>query len=95
LADDHGIDLATVEGTGAGGNVKVEDVQRTVDALAAIEDTAPPKNVYLKRGLMFRSYELADGTVLFRDTATPMHPDRYKEVQRELRLGNSSMVEAR
>lgn len=32
LADEYGIDIATVEGSGAGGNVTKADVQAVVDA---------------------------------------------------------------
>ena len=32
LADEHGIDITTVEGTGADGNVTKADVQAVVDA---------------------------------------------------------------
>jgi len=37
LAEDHGVDLATVSGTGAGGRITVSDVRDEVNALT-VED---------------------------------------------------------
>ncbi|MGO1320674.1 MAG: 2-oxoglutarate dehydrogenase, E2 component, dihydrolipoamide succinyltransferase, partial [Galactobacter sp.] len=41
LANDHGVDLSTVSGTGVGGRIRKQDVQAAIDAAAAAAPAAP------------------------------------------------------
>lgn len=95
LADEHGLDLNEVTGTGANDRVTADDVRAHVEALAEAESAGPPVDAYLKRGFLFRTYELEDGRVLHRDQPLTVHPDDWKDTVSKLSVGGVKIAEKR
>ncbi|MDP2497850.1 MAG: 50S ribosomal protein L21 [Candidatus Palauibacterales bacterium] len=64
LADEHGIDVATIDGTGKGGRVLKSDVQDAVDAQEADEaeeeDEAEPVRAEEEQGLAAEDVDITD-----------------------------------
>lgn len=95
LATENNVSLDDVQGTGTDGNVTVADVRGVIDSRAAAEDTAPPVSVFLKRGLIFRAFELEDGRVLDREAPLNVHPDEWQSSISKLAVGGVRIAEKR
>jgi len=60
LAEEHGIDVAAVEGTGKGGRVLKSDVQEAVDALESGEEEQEPVRAEEEQGLTADEVDITD-----------------------------------
>lgn len=87
LAEESGIDLASIEGTGADGNVKVEDVEEAIAAReAAAEETV---SVVVNPKLDAAEYVAPDGRRFGRNSREnpEITASEYDELAGE-RIGN-------
>ena len=84
-AEELGVDIASVEGTGSGGNVTVSDVE------AKATEPTQPVRVAVNPALEAQSYTTGDGDTYYRDTPREVSQEKYEDL-RKIRIGGRQAI---